>query len=315
MTKDVEAAFLVHQDLGARALEIERMRERHLARRRRQPVGPPPPLPVCTDPLPERGRTHLVIGDSHAHPDYKNWRYEWLGRMIVDLKPDVVVDMGDWWDMNSLLFFDRGVRGTRQLEGMRFALDCEAGIDAMERVRHQLDEYNRGVPKRRAYRPEMYRVLGNHEERIRRVIEWEPRFEGILSYDDLESREFGWTMAEPGEPLVVDGVSYVHYPFNTNSFFLPIYLCANAIRAPRSIVAARSSVFGHSHRRDYHETTGPQGRIQSLNAGCYFDYEHTWLPKSEQRRWWAGLVVLRNVRGGNFDHEWVSMHEVRRRYG
>ena len=45
------------------------------------------------------GRTHLVIGDSHAKPGINNDRYTWAGRLAVDLKPDVIIDIGDWADM------------------------------------------------------------------------------------------------------------------------------------------------------------------------------------------------------------------------
>ena len=63
------------------------------------------------------GKTHLVIPDSHAHPDYSNERYDWLAELILDIKPDVVIDIGDWFDMPSLCSYDRGTKG---FEGRRF---------------------------------------------------------------------------------------------------------------------------------------------------------------------------------------------------
>lgn len=316
MADDLERAFLASQDHAATVLEVERLaelRKRHLERRQGKKVGPPIRLGACPGQAPARGRIHLMIGDAHAHPEHPNWRFEWLGRLIVDIQPDVIWDAGDWFDLPSLFGFDKGARGTRQFEGRRYWLDLEAGIDAMERVQFQLDEYNRG--KRRRYKPRLIRTLGNHEERIQRVIEWEPRFEEVIGYRDLMSQHFGWEEHPPGETVEVDGIHYVHYPFGTAGWGGPIYLGANAIRSPRSIVAARSSAFGHSHRRDYHETAGPAGRIQSISVGCFFDYSQRYLPESEQRRWWSGLVLARNVTDGTFDHEWISLEEVRRRYG
>ena len=32
-------------------------------------------------------KVHLVVPDSHAHPDYNNDRADWLGQLIADLKP------------------------------------------------------------------------------------------------------------------------------------------------------------------------------------------------------------------------------------
>lgn len=31
------------------------------------------------------GKVHLVIPDSHAHPDYNNNRADWLGELIADV--------------------------------------------------------------------------------------------------------------------------------------------------------------------------------------------------------------------------------------
>ena len=46
--------------------------------------------------------THLIIPDGHTHPDYNNDRFTWLGKLIVDLQPEVVVNIGDMADMASL---------------------------------------------------------------------------------------------------------------------------------------------------------------------------------------------------------------------
>ena len=56
-------------------------------------------------------RKYLIIGDSHAKPAVSNRRYHWLGKLARDLKPDVVVNMGDWFDMESLCSYDRGTKG------------------------------------------------------------------------------------------------------------------------------------------------------------------------------------------------------------
>jgi hypothetical protein len=219
----------------------------------------------------------------------------------------VVVDIGDWWDMPSLFMFDRGARGRRQFEGRRYWLDIEAGIDAMERVRYQLDTYNRG--KKAPYRPRFIRTLGNHEERIARAVEYEPRFENLLGYHDLMSQEFGWEEFPPGEPACHEGVWFVHSIDSTG-----VNIPNLAIRGQNTPIGHRSSAHGHTHRRGVHEEGGPDGRLISVNVGCYFDYPHTWLPLAKQERWWYGLTWLRDVRSGQFDVEFENIDEVRRKY-
>jgi len=76
-------------------------------------------------------KTHLIIPDSHAHPDHNNDRFEWLGKLIMDVKPDVVVNIGDMADMPSLSTYDRGTKG---FEGRRYKKDVDSVLDAQERM-------------------------------------------------------------------------------------------------------------------------------------------------------------------------------------
>ena len=41
----------------------------------------------------------LVFSCAHTDPSVGNERFDWLGQYIADVKPDVVVDLGDGADM------------------------------------------------------------------------------------------------------------------------------------------------------------------------------------------------------------------------
>jgi hypothetical protein len=62
------------------------------------------------------GRSHLVIPDAHAMPGLDNRRFDWLGQFIIDTKPDVIVCIGDFFDMAALCKYDKG---TTEAEGRR----------------------------------------------------------------------------------------------------------------------------------------------------------------------------------------------------
>lgn len=74
---------------------------------------------------------HLVVPDPHAHPDYSNKRFEYLGKLIVDLKPDKVICLGDFADLPSLCSYDKGTAG---FEGRRYKDDVASVIDAQEKM-------------------------------------------------------------------------------------------------------------------------------------------------------------------------------------
>ena len=59
----------------------------------------------------------LIIPDAHAEPNYDNDRFTWLGSLIFEKKPDVVVCLGDWFDMASLSSHDKG---KKSFEGRRY---------------------------------------------------------------------------------------------------------------------------------------------------------------------------------------------------
>ena len=47
-------------------------------------------------------KTHIVVPDPHADPRYSNDRADWIGQLIKDVKPEVVVNLGDAADMSSI---------------------------------------------------------------------------------------------------------------------------------------------------------------------------------------------------------------------
>ena len=76
-------------------------------------------------------RDYLLIPDQHAHPDFNNNRADWLGKFILDRKPDVVVNMGDAADMPSLSAYDKG---KASFHGMNYQRDIEAHLDFQDRL-------------------------------------------------------------------------------------------------------------------------------------------------------------------------------------
>ena len=285
---------------------VEVFRQRMMDRRAGR-VGPPPKLPKLEKPK-ITGKTILVIGDSHADPDVPNHRYDWLGRFIVDLQPDIVVDIGDWGDFASLNRFD--LPGSKAFEGRRYWLDIEVYIDAQERVRAQLDDYNRG--RRKKYKPHLVRVLGNHEHRIVRVVEESPRFEEFLGLHNLESAEFGWEEHPYREVVELEGICFSH-SFPSGVMGRPI-----GGENPAAMLLKKqfhSAVAGHSHLLDYCERNDAVGKkVQTLFAGCYFGHQLEWAGPVINQMYARGLVVLRNVVNGTFDFEWIGIDRIQARY-
>ena len=73
----------------------------------------------------------LIIPDAHAEPNYDNDRLTWLGNLIFEEKPDVVVCLGDWFDMASLSSHDKGKKSVPP------GLIASPELEALMRNRYQ----------------------------------------------------------------------------------------------------------------------------------------------------------------------------------
>ena len=162
------------------------------------------------------GRKHLVIPDTQVKPDVPLDHIIALSHYIVAKKPDVIVMIGDWFDLPSLSSYDRG---TKKGEGRRLSEDIQAGIDAMELLLAPMFamQAKQKANKKKVYKPEMHFTLGNHEERLMRHVNSNPELAGFLSYDAFELERFGWTVHDFLKPVVLDGIAYSHFFSNPMS--------------------------------------------------------------------------------------------------
>ena len=245
------------------------------------------------------GKTHILVPDSHAHPNYSNVRYDWLGHLINDVKPDTVIDIGDWWDMPSLCSYDKGTKG---FEGRRYKLDIAAGVEAQDRMMSIVKRQKKKLPR-------FIRTLGNHEDRISRAIDRDPVLEGTIGLSDLQSREYGWEEYPFKDIVEVDGIHYSHY-FVSGVMGRPV---PNANQLLIKKMASCS--MGHQHTLDHKVANTVSGKtLHGLICGVYQDYEADFAGQGNQV-WNAGVVIKRGVENGSYDMEWVSLKRLKEIYG
>lgn len=258
-------------------------------------------------------RTHLVIPDSHAKPDVPNKRFELLGKFILDLKPDVIVNIGDMADMESLSSYDKG---KKSFEGRRYRKDIEATRDALKCLHEPTITYNRQQRKnkQKQYIPEMYLTLGNHENRINRVVESSPELEGTISTEDLGYEDYGYSVSSFMSPISVDNILYSHY-FVSGIMGKPI----SGTHTAYSLLQKKylSCTQGHSHLLDYKVLTDGYGKkLQGLSVGCFLetDQYESYAGEEANAMWWRGIVVKRVRPDGYYDPEFISIERLEEMY-
>ena len=128
--------------------------------------------------------THIVIPDCQVRPgDSLNYLY-WMGMYVAEVKPDVIINLGDFADMPSLSSYDIG---KKSFEGRRYTDDVDIVKKAMDVFMIPiLREQSRLIMNRKKkWNPRLILTSGNHEHRIDNAIDNDPKLEGLISKQDL----------------------------------------------------------------------------------------------------------------------------------
>lgn len=250
--------------------------------------------------------THLVIPDPHAHYQHNNDRADWLSKLIKEVKPDVVINLGDQWDMPSLSGYDKG---KKSFVGRTYRADLDAGLEFSDRLWGPVRKAKKKLPRR-------VFIEGNHEERIRRAVNSSPELEGIVSFKDLDlTRDYQDIVEYNGQTpgiIEIDGINYSHY-FVSGVMGRPI----GGEHPAYSLLTKEftSCTCGHIHTTDFSTRTLPDGRrLMGMVAGVFQDYDSDWAGEVN-KLWWRGVIIKRNVENGCYDPEWVSLDKMRKEYG
>jgi hypothetical protein len=250
---------------------------------------------------------HLVIPDTQVKPNEDLSHLEWAGHYAVEMKPDVIIHLGDHWDMPSLSSYDTG---KKSFEGRRYTKDIEAGIEGMRRFMAPIfAEQDRLIRnKKKQWNPRFVFLMGNHEQRIERAVQNDAKLEGLISYEDLQLWGNGWEVYDFLVPVVIDGVCYSHY-FTSGVMGRPVSSAKLMLQKK-----FMSCVMGHVQDRDIAYARRADGKnMTGLFAGIYYQHDEEYL-NPQTNGSWSGLWVLNEVEDGSFDELPVSMDYLRKRY-
>lgn len=249
----------------------------------------------------------LIIPDCQVKEGVPLEHLEWAGKAIVDYKPDVVVNIGDFADMPSLSTHDKV--GSKYFEGLRYKKDVEVVKEAMAMLLKPLKEEQNRLKrnKEKAYKPRMVLCLGNHENRIDRAVNNNPTLEGLISVTDLEY-EKDWEVHKFLHPVFIGGVGFNHY--------WPVGAMGRPAATPAAIISKlhMSCVAGHQQGKSVAYGKRADGQpICAIIAGSYYLHDESYMDQLSNRHW-RGLVVLNEVNDGHFDEMFLSIEYLKGKY-
>lgn len=253
-------------------------------------------------------RRHLIIPDTQVRPGVDTRHIDWAARAIVEYKPDVVVHLGDHWDFPSLNGHNEP--GSIEVEGTRYQEDLDVGNEAFARLSEPMEkeQQRRREGHRVRWEPRKVFLRGNHEARADRVAQREPKWTGIIGSHNCHTRD--WEVHEYLKIVEVDGICYSHF-FAANHSGKPI---GGSIEN-RLARVGRSFAMGHQQGLLYGIKQYPGSvRRHGLVAGSFYLHDEGYRgPQCNNE--WRGIIVLNEVKDGDYDVMPLSMSYLERKFG
>lgn len=252
-------------------------------------------------------RRHMIIPDAQIKKGIPLEHIDWAAQAIVDYRPDVLVVIGDWWDNPS--FSKHNAPGSLILEGARIVDDIKAGNDAFLRLvgpmQHKMERLVKNHEK--YWTPECHFLMGNHEDRITRALNADPRMLDVISLNMLKTP--GFTRHDFLKIVKLDGISYCHYFPNPLSG-KPI---GGAIPNRLNHIGS-SFVQGHQQGFLYASKQYPDHVKHGIVCGRFYQHHESYRPTDVQNSEWNGILVLNQVKNGDFDLMPLRIDYLRRKY-
>lgn len=250
---------------------------------------------------------HLVIPDVQFKPGNDPTFLTSIGNYIVDKKPDFVICIGDFADMPSLSSYDIG---KKSFEGRRYRADVEATKDAMATLLAPIQTFNtkQRRTKHSLYTPRLVLTLGNHENRIDRAVENDPKLDGTIGLQDLKYEEFGWQVVPFLQPIIVDGIAYCHY-FTSGVLGRPVASARHLVQKKHM-----SCTMGHVQNWEMHREVAADGRpVLGLFAGSCYEHNEDYLGP-QGNTYDRGIWMKHEVSDGHYHPMFVSLKYLKEHY-
>lgn len=244
-------------------------------------------------------KRHFIIPDRQNKPGVPLDHNYWVGQAIAKYEPDVVIDLGDGPDFESISRHSEP--GTIAKEGKRLKADIDAYNEGEALLREGMGKFR---PKRKV------KLRGNHDQRLVHYIDRHPELDGLIGLHLLDDGDWEIIPYLDGNPGIVkiDGIRYAHF-FAQPLTGKPI----GGTIATRIAKIGGSFVQGHEQglkRGDFQYATGDMA--YGIVAGSCYLHDEPY--KGAANKHWRGVVVLNEVKDGQFCEMPLSIDYLSREF-
>lgn len=237
-----------------------------------------PPLPAVREIDPEQPTlTAVLFGDTHV-PYHDPRALAIVLMVIAELRPDMVIHMGDLLDCYTLSTYDKNP-------------------DKLDSLQEEIDLARQLLGQVRVASPTSRLVLleGNHEDRLRRVLWRMPAEAQALARLTAMQRLMTWPTLLGLDELQVE---FVPWQQQSSTMLLPKFILKHGdkVRSQSAYTAraeheryGRSGASGHTHRLGMYWQSDHNGNHVWLETGCTCSLRPEYTPDPN---WQQGCVVL-----------------------
>lgn len=245
----------------------------------------------------------VLFADAHNQPGMSLDRFEWLAKLVNEVKPDYLVDLGDTDEIGSLSGHEKNETYKGKMKPL-LAADLEASARCAKLLKDKITHPCKKI-----------RTLGNHEQRIKTYENNNPEIFGIAwnIYAEIWEKT-GWTLYDYGAYVNVGGVNFTHVPFDQNG--KPV-AGENAVKK----VAEKSQsdcAFGHLHYESIIRAHkfGTDNSVTVLGAACFMPdgYRPDYV-RNTRKEYQRGCYVLMVKDGRIVSIKNFAMSELQAIYG
>lgn len=250
-----------------------------------------------------KGKHIAVLPDVQMKPGVSPAFLSNIGRYFADKKPDIIVCLGDFADIPSLSSYDKG---KKSFNGRRYLNDLLAAEGGMEAFMDPIIQEREAT----GWDPKLVFLMGNHEVRPDRVVEFQEEYEGMVGTFQLERlyEHYGWEVVPFLEVVDIEGVMFSHY-FTSGVMGRPV-TTAGALLAKKHM----SCIAGHQQGKQIAYATCADGRtITGMIVGSCYEHDEEYLGPQGNKHW-RGIVMLHEVNRGAFDEMFVSLQFLNEKY-
>lgn len=231
----------------------------------------------------------LCFADGHVEPDQDLSHFSKLGQFIVDERPDVVIDLGDFVSMSAVSHWDASKK--LAMEGRRYQKDIEAGRTAIENLVQPLYRLQDRLvtQKKKIYNPRLIHMDGNHEAWVHKYVEQNPVLDGSMDlWKDLGITDH-FECLKYKSVLNIGGVNFMHAPLCGNdSPISGMHVASKALQRFSGHV-----VFGHYHRLEVENVTRIDSRCtRAISVPMFSNTRPHYLSPSTPVNITTGFLML-----------------------